>query len=732
MLLSSIRLFSLFTFCSGLLWATSLWAQSRADVRSGIKRHSLDSLRAALTVSPLNEVLRLHLLNTLAQEYQYTSPDSSLLYAAQARSLADRLGKKQEKAWALYYTGYALYNQGKYDVTLETLLEALLLFEAVLDNHGVGHTLNDLGNIYKRQGQYETAIDYYRKSLTTFQVAQDNEGIVLELCNMGATYRLSGQHDESLQYSQRGLHLADSLGYTYGRTFAKANIGFYYLHTKDYNQAERFFEEALELANAERNEKYISQMSYTLGIVAAHKKNFARALEYAERGSAIAQQGKFAERIKESYKAFVEIYTMQGNFSQALLYQQRYSALHDSIFSAEVRDNIALLQTKVATEKKDKEILLLHKDQEFATLLRNSLIGGLALVAILLTLAISRYNIKRKAEQQLTTLNNNLAGANVQLASANASLADANVEISRQLEIQSEQAREIEIANVSLHEMNLRLETQNAQLVELNMEKNEFLGIAAHDLKNPLNGIRGLAELLQNYGAELAPEDHRKILNSIVSSSERMFDLIKNLLDINAIEQGGVRLNPVVFDIAPLVAVATDSYRIRAQEKNITLHFDTEKSAEGNSTESSGEERTIVRADEQAAAQVIDNLISNAVKYSPHGKNVFVKITRTTRTITHEEMSGEAESDDSLPLIAQSMPFVRIFVQDEGPGLSEVDKQKLFGKFARLSAQPTNGEHSTGLGLSIVKRMVEAMHGHVWCESEIGQGATFIVEFPAA
>jgi signal transduction histidine kinase len=75
---------------------------------------------------------------------------------------------------------------------------------------------------------------------------------------------------------------------------------------------------------------------------------------------------------------------------------------------------------------------------------------------------------------------------------------------------------------------------------------------------------------------------------------------------------------------------------------------------------------------------------------------------------------------------------IRIEIQDEGPGLTEDDKANLFGKFARLSAQPTGGEHSTGLGLSIVKKMVEAMNGRVWCESVYGKGATFIVELPAS
>jgi len=93
------------------------------------------------------------------------------------------------------------------------------------------------------------------------------------------------------------------------------------------------------------------------------------------------------------------------------------------------------------------------------------------------------------------------------------------------------------------------------------------------------------------------------------------------------------------------------------------------------------------------------------VKYSPTGTNVFVSIT-------------------------QDMGIVRISVRDEGPGLSDDDKTKLFGKFARLSAQPTGGEHSSGLGLSIVKKMVEAMRGRVWCESVFGEGATFVVELP--
>ena len=236
----------------------------------------------------------------------------------------------------------------------------------------------------------------------------------------------------------------------------------------------------------------------------------------------------------------------------------------------------------------------------------------------------------------------------------------------------------------------------NKHLVELDNEKNEFLGIVAHDLKNPLSGIRMLAKVLHDEHAIISKEEIQELSNDILNSAGRMFELITNLLDINAIERGAIKVYLCDFDFAMIVKALCDNYLQRAQAKDIVLHFEA---AEG---------LHYTFADQNATIQVLDNLISNAVKYSPHNKNVWVRCS----------MSGNNR--------------VRCEVKDEGPGLTEEDKAKLFGKFARLSAQPTGGEHSTGLGLSIVKKMAEAMGGTVWCESEYGHGASFFVELPAA
>jgi two-component system, sensor histidine kinase and response regulator len=243
------------------------------------------------------------------------------------------------------------------------------------------------------------------------------------------------------------------------------------------------------------------------------------------------------------------------------------------------------------------------------------------------------------------------------------------------------------------------------ELSRLNEEKNEFMGIAAHDLRNPLGAITGYAEILIEEMESLQPSvpepgaravrEAGECAGRIRETSRRMAEMVQNLLDANRIERGEMQLNLAPLDLSQAVAAVLETQRSRAAAKQQTLHWRNEAGS------------VSVLADATVLTQVIENLVSNAVKYSPTGKNIYVRLRR-------------------------SPEGTRCEVQDEGPGLSAEDQKKLFGKFARLSAKPTGGEHSTGLGLSIVKKMVEAMNGKVWCESELGKGATFIVEFPAA
>ena len=245
---------------------------------------------------------------------------------------------------------------------------------------------------------------------------------------------------------------------------------------------------------------------------------------------------------------------------------------------------------------------------------------------------------------------------------------------------------------IELKRTNDDLQKAYMQVLELNKEKNEFLGIAAHDLKNPLAAIKGFGNIIKE-DAQMPRPDLEDYAQNIVSSSERMFSIITSLLDINKIEEGKIviKYDDVYIDkvIQELVFINNQN----AFKKNISLKYYSDTNS------------ILIQNDRDIIAQVVDNLISNAIKFSPADKNIFITITKTDEEI-------------------------KISVKDEGPGLSEEDKKKLFGKFAKLSARPTGGEHSTGLGLSIVKKLVEMIGAEIRVESELGKGADFILTFP--
>lgn len=239
---------------------------------------------------------------------------------------------------------------------------------------------------------------------------------------------------------------------------------------------------------------------------------------------------------------------------------------------------------------------------------------------------------------------------------------------------------------------------RTAELSRLNEEKNTFLGMAAHDLRSPLAKIRMIVDIIEAERDYSAPRV-RADLATIADTSTRMLGLLNSLLDVTAIEEGRISLHPERVDARALVREVHGDFRELAAAKEIELLLAP--------PESLAPAALPALLDPAAIRQVLHNLVSNALKYSPAGRRVWLSAE-----------PGPAGS-------------VRFVVRDEGPGLSAADQAKLFGKFSRLSAKPTGGERSTGLGLSIVKRLVQEMAGTVAIASTVGEGTTFVVEFPS-
>ncbi len=236
------------------------------------------------------------------------------------------------------------------------------------------------------------------------------------------------------------------------------------------------------------------------------------------------------------------------------------------------------------------------------------------------------------------------------------------------------------------------IERTNAELVRVNELKSTFLGIATHDLRGPIGNIRMIADLLQDSEISLSGEERRALLDDIRKQSTHMLSLLNDLLDVTRIESGKLELRFETFPLEPFLTQIVQRHAMMATPKGTRMALQPVGKA-------------YAKGDPVRLRQVIDNIISNAIKYSPPGSTVNVGVER-----------------------AGSM--WRFFVTDEGPGITAADRPKLFKDFAKLSAKPTGGEKSVGLGLAIARRIVEAHGGTIGVDSEAGQGATFWFTLP--
>jgi two-component system sensor histidine kinase/response regulator len=240
----------------------------------------------------------------------------------------------------------------------------------------------------------------------------------------------------------------------------------------------------------------------------------------------------------------------------------------------------------------------------------------------------------------------------------------------------------------------LALKAARDRLQRLAEDKDELLGILAHDLKNHLGGVQMSAQLLRERMGRQGEDRSALLCENICHSTGQLLAFVKEFLANCAVDHS-FALKPECVNLVDSVSRAVQDYRVAAQRKNLQIQ-----------TEFPSEPATVL-ADRNALSQVLDNLFSNAVKFSPPEKRVVVTV----------------RLDPDGPQCA---------VRDEGPGFTSEDKVRMFRRYGRLSAKPTGGEPSTGLGLSIVRKLVEAMNGELSCESIAGDGATFTVRLPAA
>lgn len=581
--------------------------------------------------------------------------DSGLSFnmARQALTIAEEISYEEGAAEAYNLIGIKYLDFGDHEMAHLHYLKAMEIEERLENHEAIAHLYNNLAQIFIEQGKHDDGVAYLEKSIEVWNSINEEGQVLSSTNNLGVIHRRQGNYNLALdlfwESANQSLNQEEPDSVLY--IISTLNIGNTYRNKGDFQRAKIHLNAAREYIE---KHNYLSHLIFTdivLGELYKDIGQHAKALEYASLALGNALNEGYRDNIRDAHLLISEIHEELGNVDLAFQQYKLYHQMNDTLQTMQRGERIDAMQSRFDVEQRDREIDILNKEaalqqakigqqQQF----RSFLISGLFLLLVIVGL-LYRANVQKRRN------------------------------------------------NVQLKESRNEIEKQNESLSKLNREKDEFLSIAAHDLRNPLSSINMAVDLI-NDDSGIDKETLHEYSELIKVSSKRMLNLINSLLDIQSISEQPNTAPVQKLNANQLVEESVRHFIRPAESKGIYLKTIL------------SEEKTILTGDSDNVLRIFDNLISNAIKYSPKGTTILV----------------------STRMKAGS---VQISVSDQGPGINKADQKKLFGKFAKLSNKPTGAESSSGLGLYIVKKITESMGGKVWCESEVGAGSVFYVELPA-
>jgi len=649
---------------------------------------SLDSLNDTKEFERNYPILHLKAVFGKARIYRATKETE------QAISLFDSLINKAMTLHSNYFTGVGYYYKGRIYEDKGLLNESILEYEKAiksLENYGgshnvMGQTTKSLGIVYRKLGLYSKATDYYVRALDEYMARKDLGGVASMYNSMGILSTSKSEYPKGLRYFKKAL-LYDSLAdnrrsikmnvlnnivvcylgqeqYDSARVkllmnvklakkaknrveLGKAmnNFAIAYKGLEQYELSKRYYYKSLHLKRLTKQESFIAATK--LGLAHAHllSGNLDSAGYYFERLSQSINHNTSIKSKHQYYELLVSYYRARNDFEQAL------SAL-DSTYQLFEKMN----QSDQADLQRSYESLFNMK----AAQLENDEL---------------RKRIER--EQELTENSRERADRQTRIAWATVG---GFLLVGFLLVFIWKERKKLRMTNE-------KLESTNARLQESLSDNREIISIVAHDLKAPMGQIKGLIDLMRD-DDNLNPEQlgFMKIIDKVFDNNDR---LINNLMLAHQNESRPLKITS--FSLSDVLREAKDRFNGQAFGKEIRLILDVD-------------DGLYLATDQDLLSRVIDNFLSNAIKFSPPEENVIIKAFATSKSTV-------------------------IAIQDFGPGIANDERSKLFKRFQRLGNKPTGGESSSGLGLYITKTIADKLNADIMVESKKGEGSTFSIAF---
>jgi signal transduction histidine kinase len=617
------------------------------------------------------------LMNDLAWEYRFAYPDSTIYYANQAYELGKALNLKHGLSRPLNYIGVAYDKKGEPINSYDKYVQAFTLAEQQQDSSQIAYSNNNIGRLLSDQGVHSKALEYFLKARRMFEALKDSSGlayvyqsigrindsqrdyknaednflqayrlrialgntrdIMAALVYLGTLTQKSGDIKKSLSYYKK----ADSAGRVINDRINLAEIKILlarnYLASGDIDSAEVLSAEGLQVISSQNAKRTLPEALLVRGQVMLKRGNTAEAKRFFMRGLDIATQTKELDVKMEAHFQLWKLAETMGNGQDKLLHYNQYLVIQDTLKDLEVARSLERFQFETEIQKREMENRLVRAEAKAtvqAARLQNITLYIVSFFTVLVAFILWRNNRRKQ-------------------------------------------------------EINQKLLDQNHRLEELNHEKDTLMNIVAHDLKSPLNRIKGLIQLME---MDKSPEGQSKYLDIVKKTTHSGLSLIGDLLDLNAVSE--TMLKPHIQDVGlhVLVDEKIEAYKEAAQAKNISVL-------------KLNPDILIVHSDPDFIKRILDNLLSNSVKFSHPNSRIVINY-------------GEGLNNFFFS------------VKDSGPGFSEKDKSQLYQKFRRLSAQPTANESSNGLGLALIKSLVDRLQGNIELISEDRKGSEFIITLP--
>ncbi len=583
------------------------------------------------------------------------------------------------------YMAYWESQNGNFLKSLQEYQNALELYQDRNLTDQIEKTYYNIGFVQSKLYRYRDAIISYKKSANISKQIGNMESLNDSYIEMARNFKFLEEYDSSLYY--HGLNLILVKNYLPNDKIRLFNVynayGIAYNRIKDFERAETYYFKALKMAKNLGDSKRISIIYTNLGYTYRYQGNFDKAIQYSEMAMKILHDQATTEDLQDILINVIAIYVEKKDFTKAQHYIDQINML-----AAEGKNELNM---------RDQIDVLAYKSH-----VQNA--NGVPLMA-------QQTNKKAQSIQQFIAQQNQ---SNTSQTDPSALLGSKGLSLNmfpfgESYNLMLLFVILIVCALVVL--LYFRVQKYRLQLIKTELEKEnlqakydkgvESIQHASHDLKNPTNNIKGVVKLLLKQGKNLDDKQF-KMLRMIDQTAERMHQLVVDELDNHAQasradqeEMHSLKQSETI-NLGEMIKSLVEVFQGSSLQKAIKIHTGDTLACTYN-----------LQTDRAKLTRIFENLLSNALKFTPSGKNIYV------------EAKNSADTDEIITEI-----------RDEGVGIHHNEQPRLFERFTKLSAKPTAGEDSSGLGLSIAYQLTHELGGRIWCESQVGKGTSFYVAIP--